>query len=134
MDLAVDTNVVVAAILKQGITRNLVFNSSLSLYSPERLSIELANHEKEFLEKTGLSAEVFREVFALVVSQIQIMPLKEYIAYADVAKKVSPDQDDWPFLAVALSKKCVLWSNDKLLCNQKMVRVYSTQDLLDVLK
>ncbi|MFA5049670.1 MAG: PIN domain-containing protein [Candidatus Micrarchaeia archaeon] len=41
MDLIVDTNIVVSAILKKGITRNLLFHPDITLFSPAYLKEEL---------------------------------------------------------------------------------------------
>ena len=66
MELVVDTSVVVAALLKEGATRNLLFNSSLRLYSPERLELEIIKNKEKFKELARFTEEEFYESLALV--------------------------------------------------------------------
>ncbi|MFH1094689.1 MAG: PIN domain-containing protein [Candidatus Micrarchaeota archaeon] len=50
------------------------------------------------------------------------------------ARRLSPDPDDWPFFALALSRDCGIWSNDKRLKKQAKVKVWSTEELSAHLK
>jgi len=50
------------------------------------------------------------------------------------AEKFSPDEKDIMYLALALKLKSAVWSNDKKLKTQDKVKVYSTNDLLGILK
>lgn len=108
MDLVVDTNIVVSAILKSGITRNMIFNQRITLYSPEHLLIELKKHEKEFMEKSGLNKEQLTTATSMVISNIEIIPFEDYSSNKAEAKRITPDPDDWPFLALALKKQACL--------------------------
>ncbi|HLD63176.1 MAG TPA: PIN domain-containing protein [Candidatus Norongarragalinales archaeon] len=130
MELVVDTNIVAAAILKKGLTRNLLFNGELSLYAPDRLATELLKHEKEFTAKSGLSREQFQQAAAIVLSRVVSLPFESYASYSARAKQISPDADDWPFFAAALQRNCPIWSNDKKLKLQTAVKLYSTEELL----
>ena len=49
------------------------------------------------------------------------------------AKEISPDPDDVPYLALALKLGCAIWSNDKELKKQSVVKVYNTQEILQLL-
>ena len=47
------------------------------------------------------------------------------------ARKISPDEKDTVYLALALKLRCGLWSNDKdLKEKQNSVQVYSTEELI----
>lgn len=134
MELVVDTNIITAAILRAGVTRNLAFHNEILLYSPDCLYAELSKHEDEFREKSGLDRLSFRQASSLVLAHVNVLPLEAYNHHAQHAKEIAPDHDDWPFFSVALQKNCPLWSNEKRLKNQKEVKVYSTQELLDALR
>lgn len=45
-------------------------------------------------------------------------------------KKISPDPNDADYFALALMLKCPIWSNDKELLKQNVVRIYSTGELI----
>lgn len=134
MELIADTNIIAAALLRKGLTRNLLFNSQLTLYSPDRLSVELFKHEEEFLTKSGLTYREFTEASSLVLSRVTTLPFETYSAYAKEAQKITPHHKDWPFFAVALQKKCGIWTSEKKLKEQDRVKVYSTTELLKILR
>jgi predicted nucleic acid-binding protein len=50
--------------------------------------------------------------------------------FADEAKAISPDREDWAYFAAALVADAPIWSNDKALKKQDRVRVYNTAELL----
>lgn len=133
MELIVDTNVAIAAILRKGITRNLIFNSSLLLCCPEILFTEIQKHSPGLLEKYRIDPNDFESMVNLVSNQILVLSLESYIKFKGDALSFTPDRGDWPFFAAALSRGCALWSNDKILKEQRKVKVYSTGDLLKLL-
>src|SRR3989338_1354820 len=103
MELVVDTSVVVAALLKEGATRNLLFNSSLRLYSPERLELEIIKNKEKFKELARFTEEEFYESLALVLKQIEIVPFGGYKENEFKARVICKrDESDWPFVALAL--------------------------------
>ncbi|MFH1200258.1 MAG: PIN domain-containing protein, partial [Candidatus Micrarchaeota archaeon] len=110
-----DTNVIVAAILRAGLTRSLIFSGELQLASPDYAYAEITNHEEEYLEKSGLQRPAFERAVEIVLSRITSTPEEEYEGQAMAARTISPDASDWPFFALALTKRCPLWSNDRLL-------------------
>ena len=130
MDLIADTNIVIAALIRPGTTRALLFSSQIALYSPSYLSEELKAHEKEILEKSGLDSESYGKAMGLVLSNIAIASLPEYSEFETRAKEISPDADDWPFFALSLKLGCAIWSNDKMLKKQAVCPVCDTADLI----
>ena len=135
MELVVDTSVVVAAVLKDGSTRNLVFNPLLKLYSPERLEPEILKNKEKFKECGRLTEEQFHESLTLVLKQIEIIPFEEYVEKELVAKEICKrDESDWPFIALALKLHLTIWSNDPdLMKGQNKVKVISISDLIKIL-
>ncbi|MFH1106327.1 MAG: PIN domain-containing protein [Candidatus Micrarchaeota archaeon] len=128
-----DTNVIVAAILRRGLTRNLIFSAGLQLISPDFAYQEIKNHEEEYLKKSGLEHKAFERSVEIVLSRITPIPEEEYGGQQATAKEFSPDLADWPFFALSLVKKCPLWSNDRVLKKQNRVQVISTPELLEML-
>jgi len=129
MELVADTNVIVAAILRDGLTRRLIFNPELKLFAPKYVWEELREHRKELVGKIGLDEQDYEEAVKLIFSNISIIEYKTCKKFEAQACSISPDADDWPFLAVALWKGATLWSNDKRLKQQDEVEVCSTAEL-----
>ena len=133
MKLVADTNVIVAAILRPGITRSLLIHPGLLLYSPQHLAEELDEHKEELMQKSGLKEDAYCRVVNFVLTNVSVVPLTEYRNLKKEASGISPDHDDWPFFAVAAHLSCPIWSNDKRLKKQKKVAIYSTEELVALL-
>ncbi|MBT5021736.1 hypothetical protein HOK51_08530 [Candidatus Woesearchaeota archaeon] len=50
------------------------------------------------------------------------------------AKIICPDENDVDYFALALKLNCAIWSNDKKLKNQNSIIVYSTEELINLIK
>ncbi|MBI5226634.1 hypothetical protein HY994_05385 [Candidatus Micrarchaeota archaeon] len=133
MDLVVDTNIVMAAIIRAGDTRRLLFHGELNLFSPRYVLLELAKYGAELRIKSRLSSVDFREVVRRVLSRIRLVHSDQYSPYRDLALSVCPDFGDWPFFAVAMMNDCPLWTSDPALLQQYHVPTYKTVDLVDLL-
>jgi len=65
MQLAADTNIVVASLLRKGKTRALLFSKRFEVFSPDRIEAEILRHKEEFKKKASLSEEEFQLVLGL---------------------------------------------------------------------
>jgi len=137
MLLVVDANVVFSALIG-GQTYNVFYVNSIvrvfQFKAPNYLFIEIYEHFDEILEKTKFSKEELEIVLNFLKEQIDIVPFKEYMDKYEEAKEISPDPDDVPYLALALKLGCAIWSNDKELKKQSAVKVYNTQEIVQLLK
>lgn len=70
------------------------------------------------------------------MEEIKIAPFDLYRQKIKNASEIMKeiDEKDAPILALALQICCPIWSNDKHFKKQKSVKVYTTADLLDLLK
>lgn len=135
MILVVDTNIIIAAALRPGITQELLFKDLFQFYSPEFVKDEIEKHKTEIMKKSGFTEYEFETVFSLLFSEITIVPSKEYSHLKNEVLRFSPDREDWPFLALAKHLHAVLWSNDSdLKKKQDIIRVITTTELLGLLK
>jgi len=133
MDLAVDANIIFAALIKEGKTHELFFNERMHLFTPEFFFIEFEKHVKEILKKTNRTEKEFIQLISILKRKIVFIPLEELLPYVDEAEIICPDPDDIAYFALALKLKCPIWSNDKSLKKQKIVTVYSTEELVNIL-
>ncbi|MBN2067062.1 MAG: hypothetical protein JW744_01185 [Candidatus Diapherotrites archaeon] len=136
MQLVADTNIVVAALLRKGDTRSLLFSKKVEVFSPDRIGIEILNHKEEFMKKALMNESEFQQAVELLLEEISVIPVEEYSPLKQTALSLCPTghEDDWPFLALSLKLSCPLWSNDSALKNQLEVKVYSTAELLKQLE
>ena len=134
MELVADTNAIIAAILRPGMSRSLIFYPGFRLYSPQQLVEELENNKDELISKSMVEDEEYPGIVRIVLSNVIIVPESDYRAFKDEAKMISPDWKDCAFFAVALQRNCAIWSNEKRLKKQDRIRIYNTAELLEVLQ
>ena len=131
MKLIVDANVLFSALIKKGLTAELLVSDKLQLLAPEFLFTEFAKYKDLIIRKTHRNEEEFNQLLEILKEQISIIPKKEITAFMDEVEKISPDPKDTVYLACAIALKSNIWSNDKKLKqNQAKVTVFSTEELL----
>lgn len=130
MILVVDANILFSALIKNSTTAKLMLDENLILITPEYIVDEFLKYEDIILKKTRRTKQEFNQIVHLLKDIIEIIPYENYVEYVREASKISPDEKDILYLALALRYKCALWSNDKDLKKQKRVKVYSTQELM----
>src|SRR3989338_3343979 len=130
MDFVVDANIIFATLIKDGETARLLLNENNRFFAPEYLLAEILEHRAEILSKTKRTSTEFDEIISILKNLINIIPQEEYISYEEQAQQISPDEDDFPYFALALKLQCPIWSNDKELKSQDKIRIYSTEDLI----
>ena len=132
MDLVIDANILFAALIKESVTKELILSNGINLFAPEFLFEEFYKYKEEILKKTNRSLEEFDEIFMILTNIITLIPEEEFGLFLEKARSISPDENDSVYFALALKLNCAIWSNDKKLKNQDRIRVYSTQDLIEI--
>jgi len=135
--LVLNTSILFAALLKKSTVRTLLLNPLFEFYVPEFCIEEIEKHVEEIVDRSGLSAENVYLLLGVLLSSVQVVPaeriLKKYIEAEKIMGKI--DRDDVPFVALALSfPNDGIWSEDKHFLKQKKVKVWRTQDLLNLVK
>lgn len=54
MELVIDASIVFTAIAGKGVTKEIIFSSSIKLYAPEHLFEEVEEHKDRLAEMSGL--------------------------------------------------------------------------------
>ncbi|MBI3617504.1 MAG: PIN domain-containing protein [Candidatus Omnitrophica bacterium] len=137
MQLVVDANILLAAFLKKALTRELLLDSRLDLAAPEHLLSETLRHlrtSSSIRKRIGLSSQKIEALFLLLTQRIRVFPETSYQPAMAKTLALAPHRQDAPYLAVALILKAAVWSNDKGMKKQTTATVYSTSELLTVLR
>lgn|SRR3989344_2442654 len=129
MDLIIDANILFAALIKDSLTVDLIFNENLHLFAPEFLLEEFYKHKQEILNKTKRTEQDFEEIFNILKQIITIIPKEEFIERFEDAFKISPDKNDSYYFALALKFNIGIWSNDNDLKKQNKVKIYTTFEI-----
>lgn len=133
MKLVVDTNVFIAALLKESVTRRILLHPSFEFFAPEFAFEEIEAHSVELVAKSGLSRYRLLKVIDTIRDHVTVVPFttfhSTYRRAMDMMREI--DLSDAPFLALALSfENDGVWTNDSHFHQQNAVRVWSTGDLV----
>ena len=133
MNLVVDTNRVIAALLKDSSSRKTIKNVDYAFITPDFSLEEINKYKTVLCKKSGLTEEDFDILLTLIFSTIEIIPKSDYKDFIGEAEKLIGERDakDIPFLALAIAKKVDgIWSDDKDFLVQSRIKIYKTVDLI----
>ena len=130
MEVVIDTNCLVSALVISGKSRELICSLKLILYAPEDIISECLEHKKEIIDKSGINELEFAKLIDILLFKIHVVPESEFKQFKEQALKLVTHPEDSPFMALALAKNIPLWSDDKALKQQSKVKVFSTSELI----
>ncbi len=133
MELVIDTNIIISAGLVKSDLQKIIFDLRTTLYSPEFMLEEIEKYKREINERSKYSENELNELLTKIFSRIHIIPLEEYENSKVIAKEISPDEKDWPFVALGLELNCPLWTNDGRLLKAKTINTSTTVQLIQQL-
>ncbi len=133
MRIVVDTNIIIAALIKDSITRKIIVESGWEFYYPEISIHEIREHKNLILEKSGLSENEYLELLKKLLSYINIVPQEMFFSEMTQAENLigAYDPDDVVFLATALAMhNSIIWSNDPVFSKQGAIKALETKHIL----
>ena len=137
MILIVDTNIIIAALIKEGKTRELLIDSPFLLYAPEMVIGEIQKHRELIIEKSGLAENDLKSLLGLLLESINVVEKESFLHKMQEASELigEADKGDVPFLALALSTpNDGIWTaNVQHFRAQNKIRVWTTAELLEML-
>ncbi|MFH1225604.1 MAG: PIN domain-containing protein [Candidatus Diapherotrites archaeon] len=137
MKLVVDTNRIIAALVRDSYSRRIILSEKFEFATVEFGISEVKKHRNYILKKAKLSTEQFNDLMTRFLVRIEVLSEEEISAkaYADAVKIMGAiDKADVPFIALALGiKNDGIWSDDGHFLKQKAVKVWRTKPLADKL-
>ncbi len=131
MKIVVDTNRIIAALVKESTTRSILFNKNFEFVTPDYTITEIHEHKKELKAKTNLSDEEFEKLLTLIFEHIEIIPEADYKNFIKECKNEIDDLGDVPILATAIAFKLDgIWTHDPHLKKQKRIKLFTNIDML----
>ena len=135
MKIVIDANRIVAALIKQSTTRDILLDEAFEFVTPDHTLSEIEGHREELQKKAKLTTEEFDVLLALLFERITILPKSVYSGFIDDCKDLIEDADDVPYLATCLaSRSSGIWSHDPHFLKQKMASVFTNIDMLRLSK
>ena len=131
MNIVIDTNIFISALIKDGLIRDLIVNSKINLLFPDFEFEEIRKYKKEIMLKSGQPEKEFNVLMLRLLNYVKIIPKEIFANFRDEACKIIGDIDykDIPFIATALAFNASIWSDDKHFKKQNIIKVYTTKDM-----
>jgi|SRR3989344_1774026 len=135
MKIVIDSNRVIAALLKDSTTRTILFNKKFEFIAPSYIFSEISKYRNYIIKKVGINNEDFEILLKLIFENIKIIPEAEYAKFAEELSKEIMDVKDIPYLALATFTNAEgIWTHDLHFKQQDKVKVFSNMDLFKSIK
>ena len=135
MELIIDASILFTALIGTGVTKDIIFSGTVTLYAPEFLFDEFAEHKARIEELSGLTEEDFDSLLEKLKSAIKSVPKEQFESFLKEAHKMVPVEGDMEYVALSLSmNKVPVWSNDMHFKKQSAIKVFDTAELVTQLK
>ena len=132
MKLVIDTNIIISALIREGITRKLLLFPGIQLVTPEVTFEEIENHIGLITTKSKLPKDDIQQILQILKKYIKTVPESHWWDHYTQAKSLigKKDPKDVPFIAVAFAVTVDgIWSNDRDFESQSIFKVWKTTDL-----
>tara|TARA_Y100000310_G_scaffold222112_1_gene223767 strand:+ start:1538 stop:1981 length:444 start_codon:yes stop_codon:yes gene_type:complete len=142
MKFVVDSNVLFTFFWKNSVFNKIILHYDLNLYSPEFALGEIKKYSLEIRKKTKLSTAEFNLLREKLLETVTFVPIGVYKEKFTKSEEFIKDLDqneasslleDIDFLALSLELNCPLWTNDRLLKKQNLVKILTTSEIIEVL-
>ena len=131
MKVVIDSNRVIAALVKDSTTRGILFDKNFDFVAPDYIKIEINKYKSEIMEKAGITENEFDILLSLVFENITIIPRDEYDKFVAKFKNEIKDPKDIAYIAAsAVTKAEGVWTHDPHFIDQKKIKVFTNIDLL----
>ncbi len=135
LSVVVDTNRIIAALIKDSFSRNILYHADLEFFGVSASFPEVEKYKSMILKKAKLTDEEFEVLFDKLNSRIIFLPDDLIMLKVEEAKQIMfhIDPGDVPFIAAALATGTGVWSEDPHFAKQTAVKVWRTKDLAQFL-
>lgn len=107
MRLVLDTNILIAALIKDSITRRILLLPGLEFLLPAFALDELARHRAKIVRAARLRGDELDLLLTLLLESVAVVPFERIAPYLQDAHELigAIDPDDVPFVALALAEE-----------------------------
>ena len=133
MELVIDANVVISALIADSKTRELIVTLEPDLLTPAFVHDEIENYEDLIVEKSGMKPTRVAQFIDLLFQYIDVVPAREFYPAIESADRAigDTDPDDVLYLACAIACDAAIWSDDSDFDEQDLVETYSTSEVIN---
>jgi len=134
--IVIDTNIFMSALIKEGLTRQLLTDLKINFLFPEFEFKEISKYKQKIIEKTKLSEEEFYILLLRLLKYVRVVPEEVILKYKKEADEIMGNihKEDTAFIATALAFNCPIWSDDKHFQKQEIIKVFTTKNIINFIK
>ncbi len=137
MEIIADTNRIIAALIKDGMSRKIILSGKFTIYTIEFGVRETKKYGELIRKKARITDKELDTAMAALLSKIIVLNengiSKENFSAAEKIMG-SIDTDDAPFIALSLALgKMPIWTDDLHFRAQKAVKIVSTKELAELI-
>ena len=136
MKLIIDSNRIISALIKDGLTREIITSNKIQFYTLNYVLDEIMKYKKYIVKKAKINDNQIDYLFNLLMENIIIISDKKINQYMGKAINVMKDIDinDSPILACALAiENDGIWTEDRDFDKQNKIKIWKTSDLINFL-
>ncbi len=133
MRLVVDTNRIIASLIKDSVSRKIIKSGKIEFFTIRFGEVELSKYLNYIIEKARININEFTRIKESLFENIKVIDDSILRAKMKEAKIIMDeiDENDTPFIALALTiENNGIWSEDKHFENQNKIKVWKTKDLM----
>ncbi|HLC60668.1 MAG TPA: PIN domain-containing protein [Candidatus Nanoarchaeia archaeon] len=131
MKVVIDSNRVIAALIKDSTTREILFDKNFDFAAPDYIKIEINTHKNMIIEKTSITENEFDILLSIVFERIDIIPQAEYDEFIVKFKNDIKDPNDVVYMAACAATKAEgIWTHDPHFIEQKKIKMFTNIDLI----
>lgn len=134
MNIVIDTNIFIAALIRDSMIRKILTKISANFLFPEFEFEEIKKHKLEILQKSKLSEKELDILILRALNYVKVLPSEIIVEFREDARFIMDkiDSNDSVFIASALAFDAVIWSDDKHFKKQNKVKVYTTKEIIKI--
>ncbi|MBS3086353.1 putative toxin-antitoxin system toxin component, PIN family [Candidatus Pacearchaeota archaeon] len=130
MRFVLDTNIILSALIKNGLTRKIITNLDFEFFTPSFALSEIFKYKKYICNKAKINEKQFEILFNKTFEYVEIIPMHYYRAHIPKSLDLIEDKKDISFLACAIALNAFIWSNDEHFKKQKIVKIFTTDEFI----
>jgi predicted nucleic acid-binding protein len=135
MKLVVDTNRIIAALIKDSANRKVLFSDVFDFLTPQEALNEVRKYKDYIIKKAKMDETKFDRLFTQIVLMVNIVDYEKMRPELEEAERVMKSfdiKDKW-FLAVGMALHLDgIWTEDKHFSHQKTLKPFTTKMMLEL--
>jgi len=132
MRLIVNTNRIIASLIKDSSSRRIINHLDAELVSINFSNKEIEKYRQTIIEKAKINEEEFETIIKKIKERLVNLEDELILSKFEDAKNIMDkiDPDDTPFIAAALATNSDIWSDDEHFQKQNKIKIWKTKDLI----